>query len=153
MTSSNGNIFRVTGHLCGEFTGPQGNICIMVQALLTFILMITLSYSIPITLVCHSKYVLQILWKKIKVLISFSKHLKTIAWYPDNSFVTNIDFLVFSSREIFVLWFKLCWRLFDDRIKLFQPYYAGVSLQICLTNFVEKIKVLISFSKHLKTIA
>ena len=24
MTSSNGNIFRVTGHLCGEFTGPRG---------------------------------------------------------------------------------------------------------------------------------
>ena len=23
MTSSNRNIFRVTGHLCGEFTGPQ----------------------------------------------------------------------------------------------------------------------------------
>ena len=23
MTSSNGDIFRVTGHLCGEFTGPQ----------------------------------------------------------------------------------------------------------------------------------
>ena len=23
MTSSKGNIFRVTGHLCGEFTGPQ----------------------------------------------------------------------------------------------------------------------------------
>ena len=23
MTSSNGNIFRVTGHLCGEITGPQ----------------------------------------------------------------------------------------------------------------------------------
>ena len=23
MTSSNGNIFRVTGQLCGEFTGPQ----------------------------------------------------------------------------------------------------------------------------------
>ena len=23
MTSSNGNIFRVTGHLCGEFTGPH----------------------------------------------------------------------------------------------------------------------------------
>ena len=22
MTSSNGDIFRVTGHLCGEFTGP-----------------------------------------------------------------------------------------------------------------------------------
>ena len=22
MTSWNGNIFRVTGHLCGEFTGP-----------------------------------------------------------------------------------------------------------------------------------
>ena len=22
MTSSNGNIFRVTGHLCGDFTGP-----------------------------------------------------------------------------------------------------------------------------------
>ena len=22
MTSSNGNIFRVTGHMCGEFTGP-----------------------------------------------------------------------------------------------------------------------------------
>ena len=22
MTSSNGNIFRFTGHLCGEFTGP-----------------------------------------------------------------------------------------------------------------------------------
>ena len=22
MTLSNGNIFRVTGHLCGEFTGP-----------------------------------------------------------------------------------------------------------------------------------
>ena len=22
MTSSNENIFRVTGHLCGEFTGP-----------------------------------------------------------------------------------------------------------------------------------
>ena len=22
MTSSNGYIFRVTGHLCGEFTGP-----------------------------------------------------------------------------------------------------------------------------------
>ena len=22
MTSSNGNIFRVIGHLCGEFTGP-----------------------------------------------------------------------------------------------------------------------------------
>ena len=22
MTSSNGNLFRVTGHLCGEFTGP-----------------------------------------------------------------------------------------------------------------------------------
>ena len=22
MTSSNGNIFRITGHLCGEFTGP-----------------------------------------------------------------------------------------------------------------------------------
>ena len=22
MTSSNGNIFQVTGHLCGEFTGP-----------------------------------------------------------------------------------------------------------------------------------
>ena len=22
MTSSSGNIFRVTGHLCGEFTGP-----------------------------------------------------------------------------------------------------------------------------------
>ena len=25
MTSSNGNIFRVTGHLCGEFTGPPVN--------------------------------------------------------------------------------------------------------------------------------
>ena len=25
LTSSNGNIFRVTGHLCGEFTGPQMN--------------------------------------------------------------------------------------------------------------------------------
>ena len=24
MTSSNGNIFRVTGHLCGEFTGRMG---------------------------------------------------------------------------------------------------------------------------------
>ena len=24
MTSSNGNIFRVTGHLCGEFTGSRG---------------------------------------------------------------------------------------------------------------------------------
>ena len=24
MTSSNGNIFRVTGHLCGEFTGHKG---------------------------------------------------------------------------------------------------------------------------------
>ena len=24
MTSLNGNIFRVTGHLCGEFTGPRG---------------------------------------------------------------------------------------------------------------------------------
>ena len=23
MTSSNGNIFRVTGHLCGEITGPR----------------------------------------------------------------------------------------------------------------------------------
>ena len=23
MTSSNGNIFRVTGHLCGKFTGPR----------------------------------------------------------------------------------------------------------------------------------
>ena len=23
MTSSNGNIFRVTGHLCGEFIGHQ----------------------------------------------------------------------------------------------------------------------------------
>ena len=23
MTSSNGNIFRVTGHLCGEFAGPR----------------------------------------------------------------------------------------------------------------------------------
>ena len=23
MTSSNGNIFRVTDHLCGEFTGPR----------------------------------------------------------------------------------------------------------------------------------
>ena len=23
MTSSNGNIFRITGHLCGEFTSPQ----------------------------------------------------------------------------------------------------------------------------------
>ena len=23
MTSSNGNIFHVTGHLCGEFTGPR----------------------------------------------------------------------------------------------------------------------------------
>ena len=23
MTSSNGNIFRVTGHMCGEFTGPR----------------------------------------------------------------------------------------------------------------------------------
>ena len=23
MTSSNGNLFRVTGHLCGEFTGPR----------------------------------------------------------------------------------------------------------------------------------
>ena len=23
MTSSNGNNFRVTGHLCGEFTGPR----------------------------------------------------------------------------------------------------------------------------------
>ena len=25
MTSSNGNIFRVTGHLCGEFIGPRWN--------------------------------------------------------------------------------------------------------------------------------
>ena len=25
MTSSNGNIFRVTGHFCGEFTGPPVN--------------------------------------------------------------------------------------------------------------------------------
>ena len=23
MTSSNGNILRVNGHLCGEFTGPR----------------------------------------------------------------------------------------------------------------------------------
>ena len=23
MTSSNGDIFRVTGHFCGEFTGPR----------------------------------------------------------------------------------------------------------------------------------
>ena len=27
MTSSNGNIFRVTGHLCGEFTGPRWTPC------------------------------------------------------------------------------------------------------------------------------
>ena len=27
MTSSNGNIFRVTGHLCGEFTGNKGQWC------------------------------------------------------------------------------------------------------------------------------
>ena len=27
MTSSNGNIFRVTGPLCGEFTGPRFLIC------------------------------------------------------------------------------------------------------------------------------
>ena len=26
MTSSNGNIFRVTGHLCEEFTGPRNRI-------------------------------------------------------------------------------------------------------------------------------
>ena len=26
MTSSNENIFRVTSHLCGEFTGPQATI-------------------------------------------------------------------------------------------------------------------------------
>ena len=25
MKSSNGNIFRITGHLCGEFTGPRWN--------------------------------------------------------------------------------------------------------------------------------
>ena len=25
MTSSNGNIFRITGHLCGEFTGPSNS--------------------------------------------------------------------------------------------------------------------------------
>ena len=25
MTSSNGNIFRVTGHLCGEFTGTKAS--------------------------------------------------------------------------------------------------------------------------------
>ena len=28
MTSSNGNIFRDTGHLCGEFTGPRWIPCI-----------------------------------------------------------------------------------------------------------------------------
>ena len=27
MTSSNGNIIRVTGHLCGEFTGHKGQWC------------------------------------------------------------------------------------------------------------------------------
>ena len=27
MTSSNGNIFRITGHLCGEFTGHRGIPC------------------------------------------------------------------------------------------------------------------------------
>ena len=27
MTSSNGNIFRVTGHLCGEFTGHRWVLC------------------------------------------------------------------------------------------------------------------------------
>ena len=26
VTSSNGSIFRVTGHLCGEFTGPRDEI-------------------------------------------------------------------------------------------------------------------------------
>ena len=29
MTSSNGNIFRVTGHLCGRFTGPRSrSVCL-----------------------------------------------------------------------------------------------------------------------------
>ena len=36
-------------------------------------------YSIPNTLVYHSKYVVQILWKKIKVLIFFSKHYNMIS--------------------------------------------------------------------------
>ena len=27
MTSSNGNIFHVTGHLCGELTGPRAPFC------------------------------------------------------------------------------------------------------------------------------
>ena len=35
MTSSNGNIFRVTGHLCGEFTGPR--VWILIKISLKFV--------------------------------------------------------------------------------------------------------------------
>ena len=50
-------------------------------------------YSIPNALVYHCKYVSEILWKKMKFLISFSKHDKMITWYPNYIFFTNIIFL------------------------------------------------------------
>ena len=31
MSLSNGNIFRVTGHLCGEFTGPRCRCCMLLR--------------------------------------------------------------------------------------------------------------------------
>ena len=37
MTSSNGNIFRVTGHLCGEFTGDQWREALMFSLICAWI--------------------------------------------------------------------------------------------------------------------
>ena len=50
------------------------------------IFLLCLRYSIPNTLVYHSKNAFQILWKKIKVCISFSKHHKIITCYPNYIF-------------------------------------------------------------------
>ena len=37
ITSSNGDIFRVTGHLCGEFTGPQWRGALMLSLIWAWI--------------------------------------------------------------------------------------------------------------------
>ena len=62
------------------------------QPIQPWAIVVLLRYSVPSVLVYHSKYVFQILWKKIKVLKSFSKHHEMITWYPNYIFLTSIIF-------------------------------------------------------------
>ena len=78
MTSSNGNIFRVTGHLSGEFTGPRWR---QWRGALMF------------TLIC-ARIVRLVIWDAIALIM-------TSSWWTHSTATTSMEHSKYGRRVLF----------------------------------------------------